>query len=73
MSELSATLALTGAKVLAFREQFANPHVDVECGYVNAVIRPRNTLRRMIAAFETLDGKRDKNLPPHTHGEQVFE
>jgi propionyl-CoA carboxylase beta chain len=54
-------------KVEEFREQFANPYIAAERGYVDAVIRPRETRRRMIAALEMLDGKRDKN-PPKKHG-----
>ena len=52
---------------MEFREQFANPYIAAERGYVDAVIRPRETRRRMIAALEMLDGKRDKN-PPKKHG-----
>jgi propionyl-CoA carboxylase beta chain len=54
-------------KVHEFREQFANPYIAAERGYVDAVIRPRETRRRMISALEMLDGKRDKN-PPKKHG-----
>jgi propionyl-CoA carboxylase beta chain len=54
-------------KVEEFREQFANPYIAAERGYVDAVIRPRETRRRMIAALEMLDGKRDRN-PPKKHG-----
>ena len=54
-------------KVQEFREQFANPYIAAERGYVDAVIQPRETRRRMIAALEMLDGKRDKN-PPRKHG-----
>ena len=54
-------------KIQDFREQFANPYIAAERGYVDAVIRPRETRRRMIAALEMLDGKRDKN-PPKKHG-----
>jgi acetyl-CoA carboxylase carboxyltransferase component len=46
------------------REQFANRYVAAECGYVDAVIQPSDTRRRIIAAHEMLDGKRDKNSPP---------
>jgi propionyl-CoA carboxylase beta chain len=48
-------------KVAEFREQFANPYIAAERGYVDAVIRPRETRRRMIAALEMLDGKREKS------------
>ena len=54
-------------KVHEFREQFANPYVAAERGYVDAVIRPHETRRRLIDALEMLDGKRDKN-PPKKHG-----
>lgn len=54
-------------KIKEFREQFANPYVAAERGYVDAVIAPRETRRRMISALEMLEGKRDKN-PPKKHG-----
>jgi propionyl-CoA carboxylase beta chain len=54
-------------KVHEFREQFANPYIAAERGYVDAVILPHETRRRLIAALEMLDGKRDKN-PPKKHG-----
>jgi propionyl-CoA carboxylase beta chain len=55
------------AKVEEFREQFANPYVAAERGYVDAVILPRETRRRLITALEMLDGKRENN-PPKKHG-----
>ena len=54
-------------KIAGFRQQFANPYIAAERGYVDAVIQPRETRRRMIAALEMLDGKREKN-PPKKHG-----
>ena len=54
-------------KVDEFREQFANPYIAAEHGYVDAVIAPRETRRRLISALEMLDGKRDKN-PAKKHG-----
>jgi propionyl-CoA carboxylase beta chain len=50
-----------------FREKFASPYVAAERGYVDAVILPRETRRKLITALEMLDGKRDKN-PPKKHG-----
>jgi len=50
-----------------FREKFANPYVAAERGYVDAVILPRKTRKKLISALEMLDGKRDKN-PPKKHG-----
>jgi propionyl-CoA carboxylase beta chain len=50
-----------------FREQFANPYVAAERGYVDAVIMPHETRRRLCSALEMLDGKREK-MPPKKHG-----
>jgi propionyl-CoA carboxylase beta chain len=55
------------ARVYEFREQFANPYIAAERGYVDAVILPHQTRQKLIAALEMLDGKRDKN-PPKKHG-----
>jgi propionyl-CoA carboxylase beta chain len=54
-------------KVEEFRERFANPYVAAERGYVDAVIQPRETRKRLIDALEMLQTKRDKN-PPKKHG-----
>src|SRR6202012_5474447 len=54
-------------RVAEFRERFANPYIAAERVYVDAVIRPRETRRRLIRALEMLDGKRDSN-PPRKHG-----
>ncbi len=54
-------------KVNEFRQRFANPYIAAERGYVDAVILPRETRRRLIRALEMLDGKRDKN-PAKKHG-----
>ena len=59
--------AIRSEKVHEFREQFANPYVAAERGYVDAVILPHETRQRLIFALEMLDGKRDKN-PPKKHG-----
>jgi propionyl-CoA carboxylase beta chain len=54
-------------KTEEFRERFANPYIAAERGYVDAVIRPRETRGKIIRALEMLDTKRDKN-PPKKHG-----
>jgi propionyl-CoA carboxylase beta chain len=54
-------------KVEEFREKFANPYIAAERGYIDGVIRPRETRKKIIQALEMLDGKRDKN-PPKKHG-----
>jgi propionyl-CoA carboxylase beta chain len=55
------------AKIEEFRERFANPYVAAERGYLDAVIRPRDTRRKLIQALDMLENKRDKN-PPKKHG-----
>jgi propionyl-CoA carboxylase beta chain len=54
-------------KVEEFRERFANPYIAAERGYVDAVIRPSETRRRLNTALDMLATKREKN-PPKKHG-----
>jgi propionyl-CoA carboxylase beta chain len=54
-------------KIDEFRTRFANPYIAAERGYVDAVIQPRDTRKRIIDALEMLQTKRDKN-PPKKHG-----
>src|SRR6202046_2129488 len=54
-------------KVEEFRERFANPYVAAERGYIDAVIMPRETRRRLNSALDMLATKRDKN-PSKKHG-----
>ncbi|MHB1702187.1 MAG: acyl-CoA carboxylase subunit beta [Acidobacteriaceae bacterium] len=54
-------------KVDEFRHRFANPYVAAERGYVDAVIHPRETRRRLNSALDMLSGKWEKN-PPKKHG-----
>jgi propionyl-CoA carboxylase beta chain len=59
--------ALRAEKVAEFREKFANPYVAADRGFVDEVIPPRATRRKIIAALEMTRSKRDKN-PPKKHG-----
>jgi propionyl-CoA carboxylase beta chain len=54
-------------KVEEFRERFANPYVAAERGYIDAVIRPSETRRRLNSALDMLATKRQKN-PAKKHG-----
>jgi propionyl-CoA carboxylase beta chain len=54
-------------KTSEFREAFANPYVAASRGFVDEVIRPRQTRRRIISALDACTGKRDRN-PPKKHG-----
>jgi propionyl-CoA carboxylase beta chain len=63
----SKVAAARAELVEKFRDRFANPYIAAEHGYVDQVIRPRETRKRIIDALEMLQGKRDKN-PPKKHG-----
>jgi len=59
--------ALRRRKVEEFRDKFANPYVAAERGYVDEVIEPRQTRRRIVSALRLLRTKRD-TTPPKKHG-----
>ena len=59
--------ALRAERVTEFRQKFANPYVAASRGFIDEVIRPRQTRAKLIAALETLQTKRDRN-PPKKHG-----
>src|SRR6202158_4426082 len=54
-------------KIEEFRDRFANPYVAAERGFVDAVIQPRETRKKLIQALAMLETKRDKN-PMKKHG-----
>jgi len=60
-------IAARAEKVSEFREKFANPYVAASRGFIDEVIRPRDTRRKLIAALRNLENKRDRN-PPKKHG-----
>src|ERR687887_349401 len=53
-------------KVQEFREKFANPYIAAEHGFIDEVIEPKYTRRKLITALRMLDTKRDAN-PPKKH------
>ncbi len=50
-----------------YEDKFANPYVAAELGYIDEVIEPASTRKRLIDSFEMLKNKRDTN-PPKKHG-----
>ena len=58
---------LRAQKVAEFREKFANPYVAAGRGFIDEVIRPRETRRKLISALNSAETKRDRN-PPKKHG-----
>jgi len=54
-------------KTSEFRDTFANPYVTASRGFIDEVILPRKTRRKIISALEACAHKRDRN-PPKKHG-----
>jgi propionyl-CoA carboxylase beta chain len=54
-------------KVAEFRARFANPFVAAERGYLDSVIEPADTRKRVITSLCALENKRDTN-PRKKHG-----
>ncbi|MDH5642251.1 MAG: acyl-CoA carboxylase subunit beta, partial [Nitrospira sp.] len=50
-----------------YRERFSNPYDAAARGYIDAVIKPRETRRKLYRALEVVRHKRDVN-PPKKHG-----
>ena len=53
--------------VQAYEAEFGNPYAAAARGYVDEVILPSETRRRVLGALELLEDKRDTN-PPKKHG-----
>ncbi len=53
--------------VAEYRDMFANPYRAASFGYVDEVLRPELSRKRLIQAFRSLQNKRDSN-PPKKHG-----
>ncbi len=49
------------AHVKDYEDRFANPFVAAQRGYIDDVIQPRETRRRVVRAFRALRGKRASN------------
>jgi propionyl-CoA carboxylase beta subunit len=54
-------------KIAEYTEKFANPYVAAAEGYIDDVVLPRETRKRLCGALEMLRTKRDRN-PPRKHG-----
>lgn len=54
-------------KVEEYRQTFANPYVAAKRGYIDDIIEPRITRRRVIESLEMLETKVDRN-PAKKHG-----
>ncbi len=51
----------------SYRERFASPFIAAEEGYIDEVIDPKDTRRKLIQSLRMLDNKRE-TTPPKKHG-----
>ena len=66
--EKSADPAKARAAYIAeYREKFANPYAAAALGYIDEIIRPRQTRQKIAVALRMLRNKRQTN-PPKKHG-----
>jgi propionyl-CoA carboxylase beta chain len=59
--------AARAQRIEEYRDKFASPYVAAERGFIDEVIEPRFTRRKLIRALKLLENKRDTN-PPKKHG-----
>jgi len=67
IAEASDQEAARKARVAEFEEKFANPYVAAERGFIDEIIEPALTRKKLISALSLLENKRDTN-PPKKHG-----
>jgi propionyl-CoA carboxylase beta chain len=60
-------IAARNERVAEFRAKFANPFVAAARGFLDEIIQPRETRRKLITALRNLETKRDTN-PKKKHG-----
>jgi propionyl-CoA carboxylase beta chain len=66
--EKAADPAVAKAAYIAeYREKFANPYAAAALGYIDEIIRPRETRHKLNEALKMLRNKRQSN-PPKKHG-----
>jgi len=59
--------AMLAQKEAEYKEKFANPYLAAERGFIDEVINPRDTRRKLIKGFAMLENK-SKKLPKKKHG-----
>ena len=67
LAEADDAVAKKDELVADYRDKFANPYRAAELGYIDEILLPRETRRRLVEAFDSLENKRDTN-PPKKHG-----
>jgi acetyl-CoA carboxylase carboxyltransferase component len=67
IDEASDPEAKRAEMIRNFEEHFSNPFIAAQLGYVDLVIKPSESRKRLIRTFHTIKTKRDSN-PPKKHG-----
>jgi len=67
LAKASDPAAARARYVAEYREKFASPYIAAELGYIDEIIRPRDTRARLCGGLALLGNKRDTN-PPKKHG-----
>jgi len=67
ITEAADPVARKAELVDEYTERFANPYIAAERGYVDDVIDPSETRRKVVAGFRLLASKREE-LPRRKHG-----
>ena len=65
--ETDEPIKLKKKLAIKYRDEIANPYIADEKGYIDEVIDPAETRRKLIFAFEALENKHISN-PSRKHG-----
>ncbi len=67
ISQADDKLAARTEKIKEYQDKFASPYIAAEYGYIDEVIEPAQTRKKLIRGLKLLENKRDTN-PPKKHG-----
>jgi acetyl-CoA carboxylase carboxyltransferase component len=67
ISEAQDEVKLRSELTAQYREEMANPYIAASRGYLDDVIQPTETRRKLVDALDALRDKR-KSTPPRKHG-----
>jgi len=59
--------ATRAARIAEYKRRFDNPYAAAERGYIDDVIDPKDTRRRLISSLRMLEGK-EVQVPYRKHG-----
>jgi len=67
LKEANDPASLRKEKAEEFRSMFASPYIAAQRGFIDEIIEPKWTRKKLIVGLRTLENKRDSN-PPRKHG-----